>query len=239
MNCRVVEKDKLTEYSIRCDRKGKNNSRSGWITRIYWLIQLVLLWQVHGRVGLKDIQEIQERIISGNLRSDKEDLFLNLKGPLNPQHSMLANEIGFIHSKRFLSAEIKIEYEIKIGSTVAQDQTYTKTRDYSKDTVYPDLPYSGTHLKYMNDYFRTLLEMFPSLHGYVSIWTDKKDSFYNFMNSSTVKEHKYKILASLLLLSEGLQIPLSIDTSTEYIELVLKESTEEDQFRIRMCKDTE
>ncbi|KAI5135811.1 hypothetical protein NEAUS06_1661 [Nematocida ausubeli] len=239
MNCRVVEKDKLTDHSIRCDGKGKNSTRSGCVTGIYWLIQLVLLWQVYGRVGLKDIQEIQERIISSNLRSDKEDLFLNLKGPLNPQHSMLANEIGFIHSKRFLSAEIKIEYEIKIESTVSQDQTYTKTRDYSKDTVYPDLPYSGTHLKYMNDYFRTLLEMFPSLHGYVSIWTDKKDSFYNFMNSSTVKEHKYKILASLLLLSEGLQIPLSIETSTEHIELVLKESTEEDQFRIRMCKDTE
>ncbi|KAI5162884.1 hypothetical protein NEAUS03_2133 [Nematocida ausubeli] len=237
MNSMLVEKNKLTDYSIRCDGKGKNKYRSGWVTGIRWLIQLVLLWQVYGRVGLKDIQEIQERIINSNLRSDKKDLFLNLNGPLNPQHSMLSNEIGFMHSKRFLSTEIKTEYEIKIGSTVSQDSTYTKTRDYNKDTVHSDLLYSGIHLKYMNEYFRTLLELFPSLHGYVSIWTDKQDSFYAFMKSSTVKEHKYKILASLLLLSEGLQMPLSIDTSTQDIELVLKASTEEDHFRIRMCKE--
>ncbi|KAI5166972.1 hypothetical protein NEIRO03_1559 [Nematocida sp. AWRm78] len=57
--------------------------------------------------------------------------------------------------------------------------------------------------------------MFPSLDGSISIRTNKPGSFYMFLNSSLVFEYRYKILASLLFLAEGMEIPLVVKNNTE------------------------
>ncbi|KAI5164430.1 hypothetical protein NEAUS03_2493, partial [Nematocida ausubeli] len=66
---------------------------------------------------------------------------------------------------------------------------------------------------------------------YVSIWSGRRNSFFSFINSPDVKEHKYTILASLLLLAEGIDVPLEVNRT----ELVLKkEGREEEHFRFNM-----
>ncbi|EHY66314.1 hypothetical protein NERG_01010 [Nematocida ausubeli] len=77
--------------------------------------------------------------------------------------------------------------------------------------------------------------MFPSLGECVSILSDDLDSFYTFINSANIKEHKYKILASLLMLAEGKSVPLSFNKSYNRTELVLRKiNSEEEHFRVSM-----
>ncbi|KAI5162605.1 hypothetical protein NEAUS04_1063, partial [Nematocida ausubeli] len=111
-----------------------------------------------------------------------------------------------------------------------------QTRDYRLDRVHDDsdLAYKGSLLKYKKEYFTTLLELFPSMHGYVSIWSDREDSFFSFINSTSVEKYKYKILASLLLLAEGVDVPLAINESESRTVLFLKKADEGEHFRLNM-----
>ncbi|KAI5138928.1 hypothetical protein NEAUS06_2567, partial [Nematocida ausubeli] len=117
---------------------------------------------------------------------------------------------------------------------VPKHPIYTYTRNQRQDRVHLILPYEGVLLKYKRAYFTTLLELFPSMHGYVSIWSDREDSFFSFINRVDVKEYKYKILASLFLLAEGVDVPLEINKSENGTVLVLKKADEGEHFRLNM-----
>ncbi|KAI5163497.1 hypothetical protein NEAUS03_2329 [Nematocida ausubeli] len=201
-------------------------------------------------IGLAILCHVWDRIITvERLRSVyiMADVITKGKNANSRVASLLkeeASDIGFIHSKRFFSPEIKIEHSIVVTKDdsednsdryVPKDPIYTYTRDYRLDRVHPTLPYEGDFLKYKQEYFNTLLELFPSMHGYVSMWSDREDSFFSFINSPDVKEHKYTILASLLLLAEGIDVPLEVDESKSRTELVLKKvGREEEHFRLNM-----
>ncbi|EHY65055.1 hypothetical protein NERG_02111, partial [Nematocida ausubeli] len=58
--------------------------------------------------------------------------------------------------------------------------------------------------------------------------------FFSFINSPDVEEHKHKILASLFLLAEGVDVPLAINESQNGTVLVLKKADEGEHFRLNM-----
>ncbi|OAG32422.1 hypothetical protein NEIG_01345 [Nematocida sp. ERTm5] len=76
---------------------------------------------------------------------------------------------------------------------------------------------------YLEDYHQTLIEMFPSSTGSLSIDTSRNDSFIKFLQLEHVSKHKIHILACLFLLAEGVDIPLKVEGSKSSPMLVLKE----------------
>ncbi|KAI5161314.1 hypothetical protein NEAUS04_0428, partial [Nematocida ausubeli] len=202
--------------------------------KIYMLIGVAILCHVWNRVltvdGLRDVQ-IKAAAISEETEEDSADSIIM------PVLKKEARNIGFMYRKRFFSPEIKLDYCIPLEETGCERTIYRFKRNCSLDKVCDDneLLYEGDLLKYKKEYFNTLLNMFPSLGECVSILSDDIDSFYTFINSANVKEHKHKILASLLMLAEGKSVPLSFNKSYNRTELVLrKTNSEEEHFRVSM-----
>ncbi|KAI5161102.1 hypothetical protein NEAUS03_1504 [Nematocida ausubeli] len=204
---------------------------------LYVLIHILILCQVWSKMSLIELISTHRKTFTFIDEENRKALLIKPDGRIGPFRSELEDTIGFMYNKRFLSPEIKIEYSVKVEQTDYEDPIYTYTRDYSLDRVRDDndLPYEGDLLKYKKEYFTTLLEMFPSMHGYVSIWSDKTDSFYAFINSADVKEHKHQILASLFLLSRGVNVSLEIYKSQNQTELVLRTADKRNEhFRVSM-----
>ncbi|KAI5160036.1 hypothetical protein NEAUS03_0816 [Nematocida ausubeli] len=225
------------KLSVRSTRK--EGKRGGaWNSTVCVLIQLVMLYQVWGRVTKCDeLINIQKKKFTFMDKEEEKRLVINPDGTLNPLHGKLTDSIRVMHNKRFLAPEIKIEYSIRVKKPFDVKYIYSYTRNCRLDRVRndSDLRYKGELLKYKRAYFNALLEMFPSLYGYLSIFTDRKDSFYGFINGAAVKEHKHKILASLFLLAEGVDVPLDLSESQNGIELVLrKEDDGGEHFRVSM-----
>ncbi|OAG32802.1 hypothetical protein NEIG_02119 [Nematocida sp. ERTm5] len=63
--------------------------------------------------------------------------------------------------------------------------------------------------------------MLPSEENYLSIYTNQKSSFTEFLNHRLVKKYSLKILAALLLLAEGLKIPVHFVESGGNLVLVI------------------
>ncbi|KAI5161106.1 hypothetical protein NEAUS03_1508 [Nematocida ausubeli] len=212
-------------------RSGRENKMG---PAVYLLIQILILCEVWGRIPLNELISIQKKTFTFIDKEKENALVISPDSALNLLRDEIADNIRVIHNKRFLSSEIQIEYYIKVEPSEYNDPIYTHTRDHSLDRVHLILPYEGDLLKYKRGYFNTLLELFPSLHGYVSTWSDRRDSFFSFINSNHVEKYKYKILASLLLLTEGVNVPLEIDESVSRTELVLKKADEGEYFRLNM-----
>ncbi|KAI5147509.1 hypothetical protein NEAUS05_0809 [Nematocida ausubeli] len=204
---------------------------------LYVLIQILILCQVWGKMSLIELISTHRNTFTFIDEENRKALVIKPDRRMGPFRSELEDTIGLMYNKRFLSPEIKIEYSVKVEQTDYKNPIYTYTRDYSLDRVRDDndLQYEGDLLKYKKEYFSTLLEMFPSMHGYVSIWSDKTDSFYTFINSKDVKEHKHEILASLFLLSRGVNVRLEIYKSENQTELVLRTADKRNEhFKVSM-----
>ncbi|KAI5164203.1 hypothetical protein NEAUS03_2449, partial [Nematocida ausubeli] len=225
-----VATEDLKVHRIRQEEKKRAVQRA----RLYMLIGLAILCHVWDSVltvdGLRNVQikaaAISEEIEEGSLDSR-----------IVPVLKEEASNIGCMHRKRFLSPEIKLDHSITLDKANREHPVYKFKRNCSLDKVCDDneLLYEGDLLKYKKEYFNTLLNMFPSLGECVSILSDREDSFYTFINSANVKEHKHKILASLLMLAEGVNVPLTLDESQSEKELVLKKAnSEEEHFRLNM-----
>ncbi|EHY65531.1 hypothetical protein NERG_01138 [Nematocida ausubeli] len=250
LESKEVATENLKVHRTRQEKKERAICRA----KIYMLIGVAILCHVWDRFltvdGLRNVQikaaAISEETISEETEEDSQ-------GGENP--SMLeeiTRNIGFMTRKRFLSPEIQLEHSIEVlkkdsknidtgneensDKHKPKDSIYTHTRNFSQDRLRYSNITKNNLLKYKQKYFNTLLELFPSLGGYASIWTNKEGSFYVFINSTSVKEHKYKILASLLLLAEGVNVPLTLDESQNEKELVLKKANgQEEHFRVSMC----
>ncbi|KAI5125668.1 hypothetical protein NEPAR04_0202 [Nematocida parisii] len=68
---------------------------------------------------------------------------------------------------------------------------------------------------YLVAYYDVFYKLFPSYHDKKneSIYSDEKHSFYNFITDIETRKSKYMFFACLLLLSEGLYMPVSIETN--------------------------
>ncbi|EHY64277.1 hypothetical protein NERG_02675 [Nematocida ausubeli] len=224
LESKEVAKKELRIHRIKQKEKGRDTRK----VKLYMLIGLAILCHVWDRVLTVD-----------RLRSVyiKADTITEGKTPniiTMPVLKEEASNIGLIHSKRFFSPEIKIEHSITVKASGDEYPIYTYTRDHRQDRVHLILPYDEELLKYKRAYFTTLLELFPSMHGYVSMWSDREDSFFSFINSTAAKKYKYKILASLFLLAEGVDVPLAINESENGTVLVLKKVDEGEHFRLNV-----
>ncbi|KAI5163153.1 hypothetical protein NEAUS03_2218 [Nematocida ausubeli] len=227
----VATKD-LKVHRIRQEEKAIRRAK------VYVLICLAMLCHVWDRMPTVDrLRSVHIKAASFNEEKIKEQSNSGIGMVLRKE----ASNIGFMHRKRFMSTEIQKDVTIRISRNTSKDTqlNYHYIKNPSLDKVYNALFYDGELLKYKQAYFATLLELFPSIYGYVSIVHEKKDSFHAFINSPEANKHKHKILASLFLLAEGVAVPLTVNKSRKITDLALKKANlQEDHFKVNMCESS-
>lgn len=170
--------------------------------KLYFLIKVLALHYIHASLSVDNLEAIQR------LKIKSQEFVIRPEGPLTFLRSYIYRINGFVHNKRFFSPEIRTDYMLKkpYGSS------YIFNRNEIKDCAYFAADTTDGADSYITQYHQTLIQMFPSENGDLSIETERQDSFIKLLRNDSEIEHANKILASLFLLSEGVHVPIHIMT---------------------------
>ncbi|KAI5161097.1 hypothetical protein NEAUS03_1499 [Nematocida ausubeli] len=191
------------------------------------LLKLIMMQSILARVDIEDI-----KIVSETLVGEKQDVIINPRGPLNLLRGYIGHQRGYMYNKRFYSSEIDTDYALsKNGTTFKNDQIYKRIRTPAYDRVYKDIATQTPNGKYLSTYHTQLIKMLPSVDGEISIEVVRSNSFTDFLRAEHVKKDAKYILAALLLLSEGVDIKIAVESIGGKKKLVIKSKTcEENKF---------
>lgn len=173
--------------------------------KLYFLVKLLVLHYACARVPVKQLKEIENIRISDN----GKNFLINLEGPLNPLKGEFLLESGYMYNIRFFSPYINTSYSLKFSykDSREEEEVHTYTRNPQKDIAYePEYNETG----YMPEYYNAILGMFSFDNNQrLSLETLRPYAFTNFLMGEDLKgQDKYRILAALLLLSEGADVSL-------------------------------
>ncbi|KAI5126588.1 hypothetical protein NEPAR08_0507 [Nematocida parisii] len=165
---------------------------------------------------------------------------INPDGLLNPVRSYIHNMCIHFGRKRTLSTELALETDPNDGMNIWKRVVYSilKKRKKLRYIVRTNLPYTGDLLEYMQDYNNVLLQAFYLDSEYISVQTKNTNSIYMLLKNNMHDGTDLKILGSLLLLSEGLDVPLvffkdNIDGAFLVLKKV-KENAKDNHFQIKV-----
>ncbi|KAH9385752.1 uncharacterized protein NEMAJ01_0648 [Nematocida major] len=176
--------------------------------KCYALMLAALMHFAHARVSFNEIMEMQSTEIRNSTA------FINPSGPLCLLRGLVYSDLGYIHNKRFFAPEIETDYKLEPAGDDETTEEHKYTRNAQKDKPYPseegpDLSSGLAATDYTVEYHRTLIEMFPSVDGHtLSVAVGRKDSFFQALQRMPTKQHANYVLAALLLLSEGVDVPI-------------------------------
>ncbi|KAI5167106.1 hypothetical protein NEIRO02_1682 [Nematocida sp. AWRm79] len=201
------------------------------------IIIATMLSYIYSRISLMEMKGILHTAIE----ESHQKTTINPDGPLNPLHGYIYHKAGYMHNKRFFSPEIKIDYTLRnIGNPNDVQISYEFIRKPAKDKAYPVKDHSLNINQYLYEYHTHLIKMFPSTGEEINITVGRNSSFTKFLRSENAKPYAAQILASLLLLSEGINISIGVSTIDQQKMLILynRDKTEV-HFRINMRIITE
>ncbi|KAI5133999.1 hypothetical protein NEAUS06_1015 [Nematocida ausubeli] len=202
------------------------------ISRI--VLKLMMLQSILARVNMEEIKTVSETFIG-----EKQDVIINPMGPLNLQRGYIVHQGGYMHNKRFYSHEIDTDYGLyKNGLSNENKQEYNFVRTPVNDKVYECLNKTTPKGKYMSTYHEMLIKMFPSMDENLSIEIDRSNAFTNFLRVEHVKKDTKYILAALLLLSEGVDVKIAVESTKEKKKLVIKSKKYEEKVFVDVVMHT-
>ncbi|OAG33437.1 hypothetical protein NEIG_02678, partial [Nematocida sp. ERTm5] len=169
---------------------------------------LTLLLMIHSictRLETRDARIIQKM----ELEDKDGTLLIHPEGGLSPFYQCIMERSGYIKNLRgYLHAINGDGNQVGgYGSTIRKDSN-----------------------EYMQAFTQQLINMFPSEDRYLSIESEKSDSFTRFLKEYKDKPDSLNLLASLFLLSEGINIP---------IEIVVDEENNKNKILVLKKKETE
>ncbi|KAI5167054.1 hypothetical protein NEIRO03_2482, partial [Nematocida sp. AWRm78] len=178
---------------------------------------LVMMYTVCARLELCDIKEIEEN--SFNILI--ENLLINPDGPLNPLRGYIFHKNRLIYNKRLLSSWIETDYSLKKHPDSSERTgrcNFVFKRHPENDKPYISnntISASNTELEYLSEFHQQMIYMFPCASGSIFIEPCRNDSFTRLLRAHSNKSDSIYLLAALLVLSEGVDIPIEIDKSIE------------------------
>ncbi|EHY64352.1 hypothetical protein NERG_02598 [Nematocida ausubeli] len=193
----------------------RNNSQISikLLAKVLLMGTLMGVQNVFGLLTREDMVDVLKVLLSESIDS----LGLKLDGPFNPVMLYVYREIDVISNKRFNP------HYINKQTAVPDKENILQNIDRTNDTVREEDSEGNKTPKSTLDHYSALINMFPSPAGKVSIYPKKgcKDSFTSFLKSDPVKEYAHKILAMLLLRTEGMVFKLEVkDEESECPRLV-------------------
>ncbi|KAI5149431.1 hypothetical protein NEAUS05_1775 [Nematocida ausubeli] len=190
------------------------------------ILNIMMLQSVLTRISVEDIKTVSETLVG-----ERQDVFINPRGPLNLLRGYIEHQSGYMYNKRFYSSEIDTDYALTKREKPSPDsiQRYTFTRTPVNDRVYKDFNTKTPEGKYLSTYHMQLIKMFPSADGSLSIEAGRSNALTNFLRAEHVKKDTKYIIAALLLLSEGVDIKIDVDHTGEKKKLVIKSKTNKEK----------
>ncbi|KAI5167094.1 hypothetical protein NEIRO03_1472 [Nematocida sp. AWRm78] len=203
------------------------------------IIGIIILCKIYCRVGLNVYENLYNKEIG-------DGLCICSNGPLFPTRAFASDKCDLMYSMRFLSPAIDINYSARVVINSFRNPISDFNRCFNKDKTYKiknpnkkkkyrieSLSEEEKDQLYIGDYHQTIIYLFPSSLGDLSIYTNRNNSFIKFLLSEHVFVHRINILASLFLLAEGVDVPLKIEGTEPEWKLVLKKiSTGESIFSL-------
>ncbi|KAH9385219.1 uncharacterized protein NEMAJ01_0115 [Nematocida major] len=179
--------------------------------QLLFFLELLFICFAHARLSLNQLEELENFRIPGPL--GKVPDYINPNGPLNFLHGYLYIKNGHVHNKRFFSPEIDTCYSLSVNTS---SEIYKNEHIYERSPL-KDKAYKPISERVKNEeldsreYHKRLIKMFPSIDGIVSIESGSVDSFVRFLRTDSDPKKTCCILASLLLLTEGVPVDIRIE----------------------------
>ncbi|KAI5128171.1 hypothetical protein NEPAR04_1162 [Nematocida parisii] len=194
--------------------------------RVYWIFQVMIITELYARIGLDELKSLHQLTYTD---TEGNTLVINPEGPLNLTRGYIYHKNGYVYNKRLFSHEIDINYALTTENN--SSTAYTHKRKKKNDTVHSytsnkantDQEYEKLR-RYTVDYHNKLIQMFGLNDIYVTIEAGRFDSFIRFMKYPPVKAYSNYILAALLLLSEGVDVPIQCIQSDNDYNLILTDT---------------
>ncbi|KAI5137705.1 hypothetical protein NEAUS04_1988 [Nematocida ausubeli] len=221
-----IKEKKALETVVILEYEGFSYKRDPLYTKKIIICSLFILLMLNGAYADLTLHGVEE--VLNNMLQDKNNcrMQININGPLNPIRGYISTLAGYTHNKRFFSENIKTSYALLKDTATEERSRKIFQRDYERDEPAAWPLNTSDHTNYIYNYHQAFLIMFSSSDGTIDVNSSGIDSFSGFLQSSKVRTHKYKILASLLLLSEGIDVFMEITKShpKSTRKLVLKEN---------------
>ncbi|KAI5128980.1 hypothetical protein NEPAR04_1441 [Nematocida parisii] len=199
---------------------------------LYYVIGLMLIQIIYGKIEIPEIREVQKQILTHN---NSKCLVINPDGPLNMLRGYLYNRNLLLQNKRQFASEIDIFYTLTMKSSNDELKISDFIRSPSKDKIH-NLEFIASIKKriYMKKFYNTLLRMFPYMQKDSPIESNNTNGFAEFLKSQKVNTCTYYILAALLLLSEGVDVPIYYKKATSELGLIENKESKKSYFSIQM-----
>ncbi|EHY64842.1 hypothetical protein NERG_01898 [Nematocida ausubeli] len=188
----------------RYEAKGARRSFVGLSIQVLFVLFVFTVQQAYAVLTRSDAEKLQQMVV---YKEEDVEWVVNPYGPLSPFGLYVYNKTDYMHICRFFNIEINPYYN------VSGKNNNLFIRDPTKDQAYMFYSDGDKVPENKIELYTTLINMFPSPNQAISIYPkeDCKDSFTLFLKSNSVKEHAHTILAALLLRTEKIHIPLSIE----------------------------
>ncbi|KAI5174138.1 hypothetical protein PAEPH01_2081, partial [Pancytospora epiphaga] len=168
----------------------------------------IFLLLISAALGILTVNELELSLTEPNIEIGK-DVYVNPASSLNLLHGFMYKEKRQIHKKRLFSPGFKTNYSLK-----KDNESFVYNRIGSKDVanVFDE---SGSLIsKYLAMYYKAVKTMYNVVNGEVNIHTYRYESLYKFLTQTINERERFQLLAAMLLVAEGVEVPLSIDKRT-------------------------
>ncbi|KAI5159851.1 hypothetical protein NEAUS03_0646 [Nematocida ausubeli] len=200
-----------------------------WIKAVI-LISVLLMNMHRADMTLDEI----EVTLQFKIAADATHVTINPEGPLNFLRGLIYQKMECVYNKRFFAPQIDTEYileEEKHKLNFGTQTTYKYNRNGQKDKAYTAQSTNKMDV-YAEQYHNHLIQLFPSPTGDITIETRGNQSFVQFLRAKDTEKHSLKILAMLLLFSEGVDIPIKVTNSI--LEVYEKDKKDKIYFTVPM-----
>ncbi|KAI5187226.1 hypothetical protein NEIRO03_2483 [Nematocida sp. AWRm78] len=177
---------------------------------MYFRYCLVLLYitNIKARMIWEDIEGFKQ-IVVGSYKG--EERIVSPHDSLHPINLYINNKLGLIYNLSTFGHQIDVKYKMEVTDSDSGDNIYKCSQAYSENDICGFV--ANTKPPFPNIYLKVhkcLIDMFPIVDGRATIYSEDEYSFLAFLNNIPEKKDRFKLLASLFLLSEGVDIPLKI-----------------------------
>ncbi|KAI5159702.1 hypothetical protein NEPAR05_2518, partial [Nematocida parisii] len=173
----------------------------------------------------------------------ENNLVINPDGGLSPSTHYMSYLCKFMHNFRMYWHGVYREWYLKKKNNNSTESEYIG--EYYKNSlewkVHNNIDEDTEKNKYLQAFAQQLINMFPSEGIQLSIESEKSDSFTRFLREYKDKSDGLYVLASLFLLSEGINIPIKIvednkkNAGNKMLVLKKKETVSpEDKFHVNL-----
>ncbi|KAI5186068.1 hypothetical protein NEIRO03_2196 [Nematocida sp. AWRm78] len=195
--------------------------------RVHWIFQVLIIAKLYARIGLDELKSLQQLTYTDTYGNT---VVINPDGPLNLTRGYIYHKNGYMYNKRLFSHEIDINYSLSTENN-SGTAVYNYKRKKHSDTAYSYISNKNNTnqeyeklRRYTVEYHNKLIQMFSLNDIYITIEAGRFDSLIRFMKYPPVKVYSNYILAALLLLSEGVDVPIQCIQSNNEYNLILTDT---------------